>query len=184
MDVVTGGGSALECPEHSGLHVPIQRVVMGIVDDEGQPVPSDKPGKIVLTDLFNYSMPFIRYEVGDIAVASEKACSCGRGLPLLKDLCGRTNDILRFKNGIILSGPSFTTIFKHFPILQYQVVQVDMDNILIRIVKGKEYTEEHSKQIIKTMEYHIGHPDSVRLEFVQDIIPTKAGKRLFVISNI
>jgi phenylacetate-CoA ligase len=179
-----GGGSALECPQHNGYHVPMQRVVIELVNEEGQPVRAGEPGRIILTDLFNYSMPFIRYDPGDIGIPDGKTCPCGRGLPLLKSLQGRTSDIIRFNNGTTLFGRSFTNILKHFPILQFQVVQLDMENILIRIVKGNEYRGEDSNYIIKTMEHHIGRQGSVQLEFVEDIVPTKAGKRLFVISNV
>lgn len=179
-----GGGSALECTEHKGHHIPIQRVVMEFVNDAGQTIAAGQAGNIVLTDLFNYSMPFIRYQVGDAGIPSDQTCSCGRGLPLLKELSGRTTDIIKLRNGMTLSGPAFTLIFKEFPIQQYQIVQIDLDNIIIRIVKGKTYTEKDSKRLLNTIERHVGRKGSVQLEFVENITATKAGKRLFFISNI
>lgn len=179
-----GGGSAIECSEHNGHHVPIQRVVMEVVDEQGYPVGSGQSGTIVLTDLFNYSMPFIRYEVGDSGILSDQACPCGRGLPLVKSLLGRTTEIIRFRDGTTLSGPALTLIFMHFPILQYQIVQRDLDDLLIKIVKQRNYTEEDTNRLINTMEHHVGRQGSVHLEFVQDIQPTKAGKRLFIISSV
>ena len=179
-----GGGSALECLEHNGHHIPVQRVAMEFVDDEGQPVPAGLPGKILLTDLFNYSMPFIRYEVGDAGIPSDQTCPCGRGLPLVKSLSGRTTDIIKFRDGTIISGPALTLILKEFPIQQYQIVQRDLDNLLIRIVKGRTYGEKDSNRLLSTMEHHVGRRGSVQLEFVEEIPPTRAGKRLFIISNV
>jgi phenylacetate-CoA ligase len=179
-----GGGSALECSEHNGLHIPIQRTIMEFVDDKGEPVSAGQEGRIVLTDPFNYSMPFIRYEVGDIGIPSTEICPCGRGLPLIKSLGGRTTDIIRFRDGTTLSGPAFTLIFREFPIKQYQVVQTDLDNLLIRVVKEQSYVESDSERLLGAVKYHMGCQGNVRVEFVDDITITRAGKRLCFISNV
>ena len=179
-----GGGSAIECSEHNGHHIPVQRVVTEFVDDAGQTVPTGRSGKIVLTDLFNYSMPFIRYEVGDRGTLSDQTCPCGRGMPLIKSLDGRISDIIRFRDGTTLSGLALTTILEHLPIRQYQIVQLDMDNLLIRIVRDKTYTEEASNHIFQAMEHHLGRQVDVKLEHVEEIPPGKTGKRLSIISNV
>lgn len=180
-----GGGSAIECPEHNGHHVPIQRVAMQVVDDEGNPVSPGQTGRVLLTDLFNYSMPFIRYEVGDMATPSDRACPCGRGLPLIESLDGRTSDIIRLRDGSVLSGFVLSAVFEHLPIQQYQIVQLDEGNLLIRIIKERDYNQGHTSRLLRIMEHHnIGRHVNVRLEFVEEIPTTRAGKRLFIVSNV
>ena len=179
-----GGGSAIECFEHNGHHIPIQRCVMEFVDNEGQAVPAGQEGNIVLTDLFNYSMPFIRYQVGDIGVPSDRTCPCGRGMPLIGKLRGRTSDILKFRDGTVVTGVALTTILEYCSaIRQYQIVQLDMDNLLVRIVKGKEYTEQDSKNLLMNIKQQIGQDINVDIQFVEEIPATRTGKR-FIISHM
>ncbi len=179
-----GGGSAVECTEHNGHHIPMQRVVMEFVNNEGQHVPAGQPGSIILTDLFNYSMPFIRYEVADIGVPSDRMCPCGRGLPLVESLMGRTTDVIKFRDGIVLSGIALMAILEHFPIQQFQAVQIDVDNLIVRIVRDKSYTKEDSDRLLRTLQYHVGPQANIDLEFVEEIPTTGVGKRLFIISNV
>src|SRR5260370_22292708 len=78
-------------------------------------VPNDaiaKPaGRIVITDLLNLSMPLIRYEIGDVAACAEdQNCPCGRNLPLLTGVQGRTTDFLRLPDGRHISAPGLTPV--------------------------------------------------------------------------
>ncbi len=179
-----GGGSAIQCPEHNGYHVPIQRVAMEFLDDEGKLAPASQTGRVILTDLFNYSMPFIRYEVGDMATPTHRLCSCGRTLPLIDSLDGRTSDIIRFRDGSVLSGLVLSAVFEHLPIQQYQIVQLDEDNLLIRIIRERDYNQAHTDRLLRITEHHIGPHANVKLEFVEEIPVTRAGKQLFIVSNL
>ncbi|MFC2013194.1 phenylacetate--CoA ligase family protein, partial [Chloroflexota bacterium] len=84
---------ATECPEHTGYHVLTPNVILEFIRNN-QPVSPGKVGKIVATDLHNYAMPFIRYENGDLGIPLNEKCPCGRGLPLMKEITGRINDII------------------------------------------------------------------------------------------
>src|SRR5207249_8098782 len=80
---------ACECERHHGLHVNADGVFVEIMraDDTGaltHPTRPGEPGAVVVTDLTNRAMPIIRYQVGDVAVLSDRVCTCGRGLPLLE----------------------------------------------------------------------------------------------------
>ena len=74
------------------------------MDDKGKPVPVGGEGRILVTNLHNYAMPFIRYDIGDVGALSDKACPCGRGLPLLAKLTGRTTDFIRTRSGGVIPG--------------------------------------------------------------------------------
>ena len=181
-----GGANANECKEHTGFHISCDRTIMEFVDLEnnGERVSTGERGEIILTDLHNYAMPFIRYSPADTGVLSSETCSCGRVLPLLKDIEGRTTDIIEFSNGISLSGPAFTLVFKDFNIDYYQLIQKKRDKLIIRLMVGKNYTQEESKKILEIMRYHCGEGVELELEFVDTIPTTKNSKFKFIISEI
>ena len=178
-----GGGNAMECDMHSGLHISTERCVMEFIKG-GENVSSGEMGKIILTDLHNYSFPFIRYEGGDIGIQTVEKCPCGRGLPTIKRIEGRTTEIIRFSDGTMWAGPVLTLVFAKFDILQYQVIQEDKDRIILRVIKGKTFSEEDAKMLVQIFNYHVGEKGSVEIEYVEDIPASKSGKRRFIISKI
>jgi phenylacetate-CoA ligase len=178
-----GGPQAMECAEHLGYHISTEKVIMEFVDKDKKPVPVGCSGEILATDLCNYTMPFIRYAVGDRGTLSGDQCSCGRGLPLMKSLEGRTTDILSFDNGITLSGPALTLVFKDCHIKQYQVIQEAGDRLLIKVVKGVGYTDRDTNHFLRIIQSHIGENISITTEFVEEIPTDKAGKYKFIISK-
>jgi phenylacetate-CoA ligase len=179
-----GGTAALECGSHSGYHMAVEKVVMEFCDDDGNVVSEGEKGRIIATDLFDYAMPFIRYDTGDLGAYSSEECSCGRKLPLMKQVLGRTTDMLRFSNGSVLSGPSLTVIFKDFDFKQYQLVQDRGDLLVVRVIKGKTFVGEDERRLQKILEGVIGRGVEIRFEFVDYISPTKSGKWKFIISNV
>ena len=81
-------------------------------------------------------MPFIRYKNGDVAIQSDKACSCGRGLPLIQDIDGRRMDEIVACDGKSVSGGFFPHLMKEFAEIQkYQIVQQSKYQIRIKIQK-------------------------------------------------
>jgi len=178
-----GGPNAMECSEHSGLHVSVEGVAIEFVKDN-ETVSSGESGRVLCTDLFNYAMPFVRYEVGDVGTPTNELCPCGRGLPLVKSIGGRTTDIIRLGNGTVLSGPAFTLLFKEFDIEQYQIVQTAKNELLIKIVKGANYTENDTDFILSIVRNHAGEDVKVNVRIVDAIPVTKSGKRRFFISQV
>ena len=178
-----GGGNAMECGMHPGLHISTERCVMEFIKD-GENVSSGEMGKIILTDLHNYSFPFIRYDVGDIGIPTDEKCPCGRELPIVKRIEGRTTEIIQFSDGTMWAGPVLTLVFAKFDILQYQVIQEDKDRIILRVIKGKTFSEEDAKMLVQIFNYHVGENGSVEIEYVEDIPASKSGKRRFIISEV
>ncbi len=173
---------ASECPQHKGYHISAENVVLEFVKDNKTVSPGET-GKILITDLHNYAMPFIRYENGDLGVPSGEKCSCGRGLPLMHSVEGRITDTLVIGNKFI-SSPSLTLIFKDLPIKQYQLVQETKNELTIKIVKADKYTDEHTEQILKLMQTYVGSNVKLNLRFASQIPPTKSGKYRFIISKV
>ena len=181
-----GGGEVLslayECPEHHGLHITTENVVLEFLRN-GKPTAPREMGSITVTDLHNYAMPFIRYENGDLGTLSDETCACGRGLPLMESVEGRITDVIVTKDGFI-SSPILTTIFKNLPVNQYQVIQEKEGDILIKIIKGDEYSQNDTDYIVRTMRQYLREDMKIELEFTDNISTTKAGKRRVVISKV
>jgi len=178
-----GGGNAMECDMHLGLHVSLERCVMEFIKNN-ENVPLGEMGKIILTDLHNYSFPFIRYDVGDVGIPTDEKCPCGRGLSMIKRIEGRTTEIIQFSDGTMWAGPVLTLVFKDFDILQYQIIQENWNRIILKVVKGKTFSEKDAKRLVQIFNYHVGENGSVEIEYMDKIPLTKSGKRRFIISKV
>jgi phenylacetate-CoA ligase len=90
---------AWECPARAGYHVDADSVIIEIVDDDGRPVRPGQTGRAIATGLINRMMPLIRYELGDLLVASDRRCTCGRTLPMIEGIEGRMKDRIPLPGG-------------------------------------------------------------------------------------
>jgi len=129
------GHIASEC-EAGRYHVTAENALVEIVDDEGRDVAPGQRGRVVVTGFYNYAMPFIRYDLGDVAVAGREACSCGRTLPVIERIEGRTRNAFLFRDGTRLWPRSFMVRPMHafVPFRLYQLVQLDFETIEFRYV--------------------------------------------------
>jgi len=175
-----GGVSAYECEEHCGMHIDMERAILEVVGENGEPV-IGKPGRIIATSLYNYALPFIRYDTGDIGVMIQSACSCGRKLPLLKEIVGRITDVLDV-NGRKIGSPVLTVLFGKFDIQQYQIIQDSMESLTCRIVKGKAYRRIDEEFIRKSLISHLG-TIHIEFEYVPVIEPHEGNKHKFIIDR-
>lgn len=143
---------AFECEAHEGLHVVNEHVLVQILDENNNPV-LNKDGKIVMTNLDNYAMPFIRYENGDSAIFSDQLCSCGMKHPLLKKISGRTADTIILKDGSKVHGVFFTDILdelfdkQNIIFKRFQVYQNKPGYIEFRL-ESKASIPENFKQML------------------------------------
>ncbi|MCG2635451.1 MAG: phenylacetate--CoA ligase family protein, partial [Gammaproteobacteria bacterium] len=108
------GYLALQCPEHPHYHVQAENLLLEVIDDRGKPCQQGEIGRVVVTTLHNFGMPFVRYRNGDLATTSERDCPCRRGLPLLERIDGRRLDMIRTPDGRMLPGEFFPHLFKDF----------------------------------------------------------------------
>jgi len=176
------GTFASECSEHNGYHLFPQNFVFEFIR-EGEKVAPGETGSIVVTDLTNYAMPFIRYEVGDLGISSDDICACGRGLPLMRKLLGRTMEILVSATGEFIIAPFFGRlehIFGARDIKQYQIVQETPTKIVVRIIPGRTYTSEDTSIVIKAMRSLMGNLE-IEVKLVDSIAKSKSGKRQVII---
>jgi phenylacetate-CoA ligase len=181
---------AFECKQHLGLHIITDCVnVECIKEDES--VAYGEPGEVVITGLYNYCMPLIRYNLEDIAILTNDNCTCGRSWPLMKVIQGRKSDSFRLPNGRILSASAlwqwlFPEIKEYiWCFLQYQLIQESINKIVLKIVKGREYRKEILDQIIRKIKKDLeGEEVTFSLEIVDAIEKKKSGKLRHIISYV
>ncbi len=111
------------------------------------PSPPGEVGEVVITDLNNFCMPFIRYRIGDLAEAMDPdpPCPCGRGAPRLGAIeKGRVQSIIQGTDGRYLPGTFFAHYLKEFDhaIKKFQVVQEERDAMTFRVVRGGRYSDD------------------------------------------
>ncbi len=125
----------------------------------------------------NLAMPLVRYRLGDMASWAEGPCDCGRGLPLLAEVTGRTMDMIYTSSGRICSGIVFPYIVDEFPsVAQYQVVQETLDDILVRIIPGEGYEPGVAAAIEAGLRPYLGPEVRLRFETVDHIPVGATGK--------
>ena len=133
---------AHEC-EKGNLHIISDKLYLEVLKDD-VPVQSGELGEVVVTDFTNMALPFIRFKVGDVALADDpkKVCACGRGLHLLKAVEGRINDLMILKDGRILVSHVWHNLFRDYDgIKTFQVVQKDYDLFHVNIVLNDKHLD-------------------------------------------
>lgn len=178
------GSIAQECEEHTGLHISAEDRIVEFIKG-GEPVSAGEMGEMVVTDLENYAMPFIRYNIEDVGVPTDGLCSCGRGLPLIKEINGRARDLIVSLEGRVLPSDIFAQFILFRGLMwtqQFQVIQPSREKILIKIVKSPNGTENLQLLLEKICKRLTNV--KVGTELVESIPPPPSGKSCFVISEV
>jgi phenylacetate-CoA ligase len=179
---------ACNCEKDEGLHLIPAIHYLEVVDDEGRQVKPGTPGNIIITLLTNYTMPLIRYKIGDRGVLSNKECSCGRGFPLLRQVLGRINSSFRNKFGDIINEGFIRLFYFRENIKQFQIIQETIDSISINLVlidktKLKDIDKEF-KEINKKIWKIMGHKTKVNYNILDEIEPSPSGKYMYAFSRV
>ena len=173
---------AAECEGHHGLHLTMENLLVEVVDDQDRPTPAGQEGEVVVTDLHNRAMPFVRYRTGDRAIAGFADCDCGRGLPLLRQVIGRQVDIISTPDGRQLSGVYFPHLMKDYPAIRhFQVVQPRPDTLELRLVVGGGWNSQLCQQLSQQVCHAVGPEVRVSVSEHERIPLTAAGKQRVVI---
>jgi len=173
---------AAECPAHEGLHLLESWRLVEIVDDNGEPLPDGQPGHIVVTDLSNFSFPFIRYLNGDMATIRREKCSCGRTYQLIDKIHGRSTDMIEV-NGQQIHGEYFTHLFyDRLGIKQFQLIQETEQHLVLKVVTTT--SEIVLDDIREAIIGKCGQSVKLDIEIVDNIPTTSTGKHRFTISKL
>jgi phenylacetate-CoA ligase len=172
---------ASECAAHSGLHVNSEALLVEVIPTPLLPAPW---GKVVLTDLLNFSMPLIRYEVGDVSRWAEGDCPCGRSLPRLAEVQGRTTEFLQLPGGRIVSGPALTLVFADLAaVRQVQFLQRADASVQLKVVPGAGYGEGARETMRSRLNLYLKGEVPLDIVEVESIASEPSGKYLFVVRN-
>ncbi|MCC5451125.1 hypothetical protein LMJ53_05160 [Rheinheimera sp. UJ51] len=175
---------AAECKEKTGLHINDDHLVVEITDDSG--LATKDVGNIVITDLYNYGMPLVRYVNGDIAKLKDNPCPCGLPFSQLSYIDGRRLDKIVTKSGNLLPGEFFIYILKDVVgIDKFQVIQNAVSEIDLKIIKTEKYDANFAETYVnQCLIDTVGDELLVNFYYVDDIALTVSGKHRVTVSNI
>jgi phenylacetate-CoA ligase len=178
------GFIAHQCPQ-GGMHLTAEDIVVEIVGSGGRVLPAGEPGEIVVTHLATRDFPFIRYRTGDMATLSTGRCACGRGLPTLEAIHGRTTDFVVAADGTVMHGLALVYILRDLPaVKQFKIVQESLQQTRILVVTEHAYGPEFVAGIVGKVRARLGSSVEVIVERVAEIPPEKSGKYRYVISRV
>ncbi|MFB0934396.1 MAG: AMP-binding protein [Propionivibrio sp.] len=179
------GFIAHECPS-GNMHITAEDIVVEIIDEAGRVLPPGESGEIVVTHLATRDYPFIRYRTGDIGTLGDEACPCGRGLPILKDIQGRSTDFVVAEDGTVLHGLSLIYILRDIPAVRaFKIVQETRSHTRALIVpEAGASIAGLDTTVIEGFRRRLGAGVEVSVEFVESIPAEKSGKFRYVVSHV
>lgn len=171
-----------EC-EKGNLHLSAEFGWLELVDEFGNLVPPGKPGRIIGTGFTNFAMPLIRYDTRDVAILSEEKCSCGRSLPVVKSIEGRSEDIVVTPDGRMVG--RLDAAFKYSSGIELsQIIQEEPDSIIVKIVRAENYSTRDIDRLEIELRKRLGYKININYVFVDNIERTALGKLRFVVSKV
>lgn len=177
------GFIAHQCPA-GGMHITAEDIIVEIIDESGNVLPQGTAGEIVVTHLATADFPFIRYRTGDIGVLGTEKCSCGRGLPLLKEIQGRSTDFVIAADGTVIHGLALIYILRDLPeVKSFKIIQetIHLTRVLVVLEGGDEV--DTRRKVTNGFHQRLGENVEVRIEFVDAIPLEKSGKHRYVVSH-
>ena len=178
------GFIAHECPQ-GGMHVTAEDIVVEIVDSQGHALPPGQAGEIVITHLATRDFPFVRYRTGDIAVMGTEPCACGRGLPLLREIQGRSTDFVVAADGTVMHGLALIYVLRDLPgVAAFKIVQESLGLTRVFLVAQPHFDRVCLETIVQAFRKRLGARVEVQVELVDVIPPEKSGKLRYVVSRI
>lgn len=183
------GSIASECSTNDGLHILMENVLVELVGKDGNICNFGEEGEIVVTTLNNFSMPLIRYKIGDIGIMKRhEKCGCGCSYPKFQKVVGRKTELFKTILGSIVMPEYFIhligVVCNPGSIKMFQVVQEKLDLIVVKIVKDGEISKNILSEIEDKIKIVMGDDCCVEFKFVDNIPKTKTGKYLYTFSNV
>jgi phenylacetate-CoA ligase len=186
-----------ECPRHDGYHVSIDTGIIELVRN-GNPVGPGEAGDVLVTEFHNHAMPLIRYEIGDVAVASPAPFSCcSLPFPTIHAIEGRTNDMITLRDGRVVNPILLVTLLspnakKNFgrpcPELrhvdEYQIVQESFDDLTVNLVLKPGMAIARYDFIADNIKQYLGPHMNVHVRAVGAIPTSGSGKRRRIVSRV
>lgn len=178
------GFIAHECPE-GALHITAEDIVVEIVSEDGKVLPSQEKGEIVITHLSTGDFPFVRYRTGDVGSLSKDSCTCGRGLPVLAEIEGRSTDFVKAADGTVLHGLALIYVLREIPeVEEFKIVQESITRMTLQIVTSSSDTAQLESTVTEQFRRRLGDSLVVDFVYVNKIEREASGKFRYVVSKL
>jgi phenylacetate-CoA ligase len=178
------GFIAHQCPKGS-MHITAEDIVVEIVSEGGEVLPVGERGEIVITHMSTGDFPFVRYRTGDVGSLSKESCSCGRGLPLLKEIEGRSTDFIRAADGTVIHGLALIYVLRDSAEVDaFKIIQNSVVSITVQLVTSTSDTEALEKRITEQFRRRLGESLMLNFDYVGQIEREASGKFRYVVSHL
>ena len=178
------GYLALQCPSHEHYHLQSESALVEILNESDQPCVPGEIGRVVVTTLHNYATPLIRYEIGDYAQVGEP-CLCGRGLPVITRILGRSRNMLHLPDGETRWPLVGSDNYRHIaPVSQFQLIQHALDQIEVKLVIARKLTPKEMQALTEMMHNALAYPFKLTFTYVESIPRSASGKHEDFISKV
>ena len=181
------GDVACECPAQDGLHCFPHAAYVEIVDGNGDVRPAGENGRIAVTSLNNFSMPLIRYEIGDMGIASAEPCRCGRPFPTLERVTGRRTDHFTTPDGDLVNPFYLEDSLYYLEWFdRFRIRQTSRDHVVYLFERrsGQEPPSSDLEEIEAATRRLLGDTVDVSFEFPDRIEENDSGKYRYSISEV
>lgn len=177
------GFIAHECPD-GGMHITGDDIVVEIIGDHGEPAAPGELGEIVTTHMATGDFPFVRYRTGDFGALSPRACPCGRVLPLLERIEGRSTDFLTAADGSRVHALALIYTLRELPGVEaFKIVQESQRVLNVQLTAGAGLDSTGERRIREEFAARLGPEVTVRICRVDQIAPEPSGKHRYVVNR-
>jgi phenylacetate-CoA ligase len=178
------GFIAHECPS-GGMHITAEDIIVEIVDATGNQVSLGEIGEIVVTHMATSEFPFVRYRTGDMGSLSTEKCACGRGLPQLKSIEGRSTDFLVARDGTVMHGLALIYVIRDVQgVKSFKIIQETLDKTSVLLSIDSTYQHTSTQAIAHGLKKRLGQDVIIEIDIVDDIPAERSGKFRYVISRV
>lgn len=178
------GFIAHQCP-HGGLHLSAEHIIVEVVDAKGRVLPAGEAGEVVVTHTATGEFPFLRYRTGDVAVLDDGHCACGRALPMLREIQGRTTDFIVAADGTVMHGLALIYVVRDLAgVDAFKIIQESRDLVRVLLVARGGVTPQMTDTIRRGLRQRLGDQVEVSVEAVDQIEPERSGKYRYVVSKV
>ena len=177
------GFIAHECPA-GGMHITAEDIIVEIIDENGTVQPSGISGEIVVTHLATSDFPFIRYRTGDVGKLATEPCTCGRGLPVLQEIEGRSTDFVIAADGTVMHGLSLIYILRDIPGMKaFKVIQETRELTKVLLATEPPFAKGIIEDVIAGFKKRLGNSVEIQVQLVNNIPAERSGKFRYIISH-
>ncbi len=174
---------AFECPK-GGLHLNHENLFFEFLKNSDHPT-AGQEAEVVVTNLNDYVVPLIRYAVGDVVVPSNETCTCGRTLPLISSVGGRSHAFIKIPGGGVLHGLYFTHLFDGLPsVTQFRVIQEKINELRIELFASEPISSVDKSFVVSSLVKEMGVDCRVVVQQVDDMPLSHSGKFQWIVSKL